>query len=97
MRKTLAVARPMVMALVVLLAALSPFQHAHAQAYPSKPIRFIVIVAAGGGLDATARHIAARLGARLGQQGIVDNLAGSGGKIVKQYRKQAPPDGYTLL
>ena len=80
-----------------LLALLLFLGNAHAQSYPSRPIRFIVIVAAGGGLDATARHIATRLSARLGQQVIVENKVGAGGNIATQYVARSAPDGYTLL
>jgi tripartite-type tricarboxylate transporter receptor subunit TctC len=57
----------MVLSLLVLLGALFPFASAYSQAYPTKPVRFIVIVATGGGLDATARFIAAHLAPKLGQ------------------------------
>jgi tripartite-type tricarboxylate transporter receptor subunit TctC len=90
------VQRTTVLAFLALLASLAPLG-AYAQPYPSKPVRFVVIVAAGGGLDATARHLAARLSTKLGQQVIVENKVGAGGNIATQYVAKSPPDGYTLL
>ena len=87
----------MVLSLLVLLGALFPFASAYSQAYPTKPVRFIVIVATGGGLDATARFIAAHLAPKLGQPVVVENHTGAGGNIGAQYVARAAPDGYTLL
>jgi tripartite-type tricarboxylate transporter receptor subunit TctC len=89
--------RVMVLASVAALALLAPLGPAHGQGFPSKPIRFIVIVAPGGGLDATARHLATRLSSRLAQPVLVENKVGAGGNIATQYVAKAPPDGYTLL
>jgi tripartite-type tricarboxylate transporter receptor subunit TctC len=89
--------RAVVTRFLILLGGLLPFGGAHAQTYPAKPVRFIVIVATGGGLDATARFIAARLVPKLGQQVIVENRVGAGGNIAAQYVAHSPPDGYTLL
>jgi len=70
----------------------------HAQStYPSKPIRLIAPVAAGGGLDNLARAVAERLSKGLGQSVIVDNLSGGGGAIASQTTAKATPDGYTLM
>jgi tripartite-type tricarboxylate transporter receptor subunit TctC len=91
------VQRIAVSAFFALLACLVPLGQAHGQTYPSRPIHFIVIVAPGGGLDATARHLAARLSTRLGQQVIVENKVGAGGNIATQYVARSAPDGYTLL
>lgn len=68
-----------------------------AQAYPTKPIRYIVPVAAGGGNDMIARVVAERWGALLGQPFIVDNQGGGGGVIASQATAHAAPDGYTLM
>jgi tripartite-type tricarboxylate transporter receptor subunit TctC len=70
----------------------------HAQtAYPTKPIRLIAPVSAGGGLDNIARAVAERLSKRLGQSVIVDNLSGGGGAIASQTTAKAAPDGYTIM
>lgn len=68
-----------------------------AQAYPTKPIRYIVPVAAGGGNDMIARVVAERWGKLLGQTFVVDNLSGGGGVIACQTTAHAAPDGYTLM
>ena len=70
---------------------------AYAQPYPSKTITMIVPYAPGGSVDATARLIAPKLGERLGQQVVVENLAGAGGVIGTQKAADAAPNGYTLL
>ena len=70
---------------------------AHAQPFPSKPIRLIVSFPAGGVLDVFARITAQRLGEQLGQQVVVDNRAGASGIIGTELAAKAPPDGYTLL
>src|SRR5204863_760259 len=66
-------------------------------AYPGKPIRYIVPVAAGGGNDMIARVVTERWGALLGQPFIVDNQSGGGGVIASQATARAAPDGYTLM
>ena len=68
-----------------------------AQAFPTKPIRYIVPVAAGGGNDMIARVVAERWGAMLGQTFVVDNQSGGGGGIASQLTARAAPDGYTLM
>ena len=66
-------------------------------AYPSKPIRYIVPVAAGGGSDMVGRTITERWGRVLNQSFIVDNQGGGGGVIAAQATARAAPDGYTLM
>jgi len=68
-----------------------------AQAYPAKPLRYIVPVAAGGGSDFVGRTVCERWGKALGQNFIVDNLGGGGGVIAAQTTAKAPADGYTLM
>jgi tripartite-type tricarboxylate transporter receptor subunit TctC len=66
-------------------------------AYPGKPIRYIVPVAAGGGNDMIARVVTERWGRVLGQSFVVDNQSGGGGVIASVTTARAAPDGYTLM
>ncbi len=69
----------------------------YAQAYPTKPVRFMVGFPAGAGSsDVSARAIAAKLSERLGQPVIVDNRSGAGGIVGVDAIAKAPPDGYTI-
>ena len=71
---------------------------AHAQApYPSKPIRMIVPLAAGGPSDTSARILAPKLSEFIGQSVIVDNRPGASGIIGTEIGLKSPPDGYTIL
>jgi tripartite-type tricarboxylate transporter receptor subunit TctC len=65
--------------------------------YPTRPVRIVVPVAAGGGADITGRLIAQWLSERLGQQFIVENRGGGGTNIGTEAVAHAPADGYTLL
>ena len=66
-------------------------------AWPSRPVRIVVPIAAGGALDITARMLAERLQAGLGQPFVVENRAGAGGNIGSQHVAQSPADGHTLM
>lgn len=66
-------------------------------AFPAKPIRYIVPVAAGGGSDMIGRTVTERWGSVLKQTFVVDNQGGGGGVIAAQSTARAAPDGYTLL
>ena len=68
-----------------------------ADSYPSKPIRYIVPVAAGGGNDMIARVVTERWGRVIGQTFVVENQSGGGGVIASQTTMRAAPDGYTLM
>lgn len=70
---------------------------AQSGSYPTKPIRFIVAAAAGGGLDVVARLTSPTVSAALGQNVIVDNRAGAGGSIAAELTANSAPDGHTLL
>jgi len=70
---------------------------APAQAYPSRPVRWIVPFPAGGTTDLLARLMAEWLAARLGQPFVIENKPGGGTNIAVQAAVNAPPDGYTLL
>jgi tripartite-type tricarboxylate transporter receptor subunit TctC len=70
---------------------------AQAQAYPAKPITFIVPFAPGGGVDVLTRAVGAKLSERWHQPVIVENKAGAGSTIGTAQVAKATPDGYTLL
>jgi len=70
---------------------------AWAQAWPAKPVRFIVPFPPGGSTDVAARTVAERLTRAFGQQVVVDNRGGGGGAIGTVEAARAAPDGYTLL
>ncbi len=69
---------------------------AHAQTYPSKPIRLVVGFPAGGPADIFGRAIAQKLTEVTGQQVVVDNRAGAGGMLAAENVAKAPADGYTF-
>ena len=70
---------------------------ASAQAYPTKPIRWIIGFPAGGGADTVARIMEPWLSRRLGQPVIIENRPGASTNIAVQAVVNSPPDGYTLL
>ena len=79
-------------------ATIAFFNFAYASdAFPNKPIRFIVPYAAGGATDTTARLVSKELTAILGQPVVVENKAGAGGNIGTDYVAKSSPDGYTML
>jgi tripartite-type tricarboxylate transporter receptor subunit TctC len=71
---------------------------AHAQApWPNKPVRVVVPFPAGGGTDAFARPIVAKLTQQLGQTFYIENMGGAGGTLGAAAAAKAAPDGYTLF
>lgn len=70
---------------------------AHAQQFPSKPIRFVVPFPPGGGNDLLARITGAKLAEGLGQPIVIENRAGASGQVGTQHVAGAAPDGYTII
>jgi tripartite-type tricarboxylate transporter receptor subunit TctC len=70
---------------------------AAAESWPVRPVTMVVPLGAGSGLDVVGRLLAPRLGEILGQQVIVENVAGAGGMIGAARIAKAPPDGYQFL
>ena len=75
---------------------LSPVQ-VHAQAYPAKPIRYIVPWPPGGGADIMSRLINQPLGDALGAQVVIDNRGGAAGNIGAELAAKSSPDGYSIV
>ena len=83
----------LVLTLLLSIAAVS----AHAQAWPAKPVRFVVAFAPGGSLDFVTRTLAERMQQDFGQSIIVENRAGANGNVGADYVAKQPADGYTVL
>jgi tripartite-type tricarboxylate transporter receptor subunit TctC len=84
-------------ALTAALIGLWTMPAAVAQTFPTKPITLIVPFAAGGPSDTIGRMVAAKMGDKLGQTIIIENIAGAGGTIAADRVSKLPPDGYALL
>ena len=83
--------------LMLLVACFAIALSAHAEEYPTKPVRIVVPTPAGSSGDVVTRQLTKVLSEKLGQSVIVDNRPGANGIIGAQVVAQAPPDGYTLL
>lgn len=86
-------------AAVTIACAIAATQAAHAaeQAYPTRPIRLVVALAAAGPTDTVMRLVAAKVSEQLGQQIVVDNRPAAGGAVAGDIVAKAPADGYTLF
>jgi len=82
---------------LALLTATAAVPAAELQTYPNRPVRIIVPLAAGGGMDTVARGLAVKLGEAMGQTFVVDNRPGAGGQLGLDILAAAAPDGYTLM
>lgn len=85
------------MRFILLALLLASFQLGQAQQYPAKPLRMLVGYSAGGGADALARLVAAKMADGLGQQVLVENRPGAGATIAAAALASSPPDGYTIF
>jgi tripartite-type tricarboxylate transporter receptor subunit TctC len=81
------------------LAPLAAFGAAHAQtpAFPTKPMRMVIALAPGGGVDTTGRLLAQKMSEMWGQPIVADNRPGAGGTIATEAVARAAPDGHTVL
>lgn len=91
--------KKIVFAAAMLLGAAAAPAHAQGQeaGYPAHPVRVIVNVSPGGGVDIAARIIADKLSKKFGQPFVVENRVGAAGNVASDYVFRSPPDGYTLL
>jgi tripartite-type tricarboxylate transporter receptor subunit TctC len=87
---------PLIAAAAILLAA-APAAAQSAADYPNKPVRILVTVPAGGGVDTVTRLVTAKMGAKLGQTFVVENRGGAGGNLAAEQVFKSDPDGYQLM
>src|SRR4051812_41030751 len=87
----------MVVRSFLLAFALAAVLPAHAQSYPTKPIRLVVPFAPGGSSSIIARAFSAEMAKGLGQQFVVENKPGGAGNVAMEEVARATPDGYTLI
>jgi len=83
--------------LVAIAASLLSVAAAHAQGYPSKPIRIILPFPPGSATDSIARLVGKDIADTLGQPVVIDNKPGAGGAIAAEFVAKSAPDGYTLM
>lgn len=82
---------------LVLLVAATALNPVYSEDYPVRPLRLVVGIAAGGGIDIVSRAVAAPLSDALHQPIVIDNRPGAGNLVAVKIVQHAPADGYTLL
>lgn len=92
MRLSLTALRLAAMLIPMLVPAL-----AGAQGFPVRPVKIVVPIGAGGGMDITARAVAQKMSETFGQQVVVENRPGAGTVVGTEFVARSAPDGYTLL
>jgi tripartite-type tricarboxylate transporter receptor subunit TctC len=83
--------------IVLALAAATAAPASHSQTYPTRPLRVLVPLAPGGGMDTVTRGLAQVLTDSLGQTVVVDNRPGAGSQVALEILSAAAPDGHTLM
>lgn len=85
------------LATLALVAAVSVPFTAFAQAYPTKPVRVIIVFPPGGSNDVVGRIVFQKVGDYMKQQFVIDNRGGAAGTIGADVVAKSPPDGYTIM
>jgi tripartite-type tricarboxylate transporter receptor subunit TctC len=94
---TLVMSKLLSLIATAVLFAATPANAQSAADYPNKPVRVVVTVPAGGGVDTVTRIVTEKLRTKLGQPFVIENKGGAGGNIAAEFVAQAEPDGYTLM
>jgi tripartite-type tricarboxylate transporter receptor subunit TctC len=89
--------KPVSLIAAALALAITPAAAQSAGDYPNKPVRVLVTVPPGGGVDTVTRLVTGRMAAKLGQTFVVENRGGAGGSIAAEAVYKAEPDGYQLM
>jgi len=89
--------RNMQLILAALVAALAAPATVLAQAYPSKPVRVLIVFPPGGSNDVTGRIVFAKVSENIGQQFVIENRGGAAGTIGADIVAKSPADGYTIM
>jgi len=88
---------PVHLAVLIVLAALFYPLPVHAQVYPAKPVRVIIVFPPGGSNDVVGRIVFQKMSDQMGQQFVIDNRGGAAGTIGSEVVANSPPDGYTIM
>jgi len=88
---------PLDLAVPVVLAAFFSPLPSNAQAYPTKPVRVIIVFPPGGSNDVVGRIVFQKMSEQLGQQFVIENRGGAAGTIGSEVVAHSPPDGYTIM